>query len=92
MDRARALAEHIETAAWSIINPDDQARAGRLAEVAAGAGDLDRAQARAGQGVAVAQSIANWQRHAQALAGLARTAAPKQARSMLAQALSLGAG
>ncbi len=66
--------------------PDHYHRAralGFVAEVAAGAGDLDL-------GKALAQAITDPNEQARALADLARKAEPNQARSLLARALTVG--
>src|SRR5206468_3835608 len=69
LDRAEALAR-------SITDPGGQVRAlADLARAAAGAGDLDRAEALAGHAEAAARSITDPGRQAQALADLAEAAA-----------------
>jgi Zn-dependent M28 family amino/carboxypeptidase len=78
------LARQAEIFALAITDPYRQARVlARLARAAAAAGDLDRAQA-------LAQEITDLDQQAKALADAASKAAPDQARSLLAQALTLG--
>jgi hypothetical protein len=90
LKRARMLAEWAKAAA-AIPDPDRRARVlGGLAEAAVGAGDLDRARMLADRAEAAATTIPNPDQRARALATLAGKAAPKRARSLLAQALTAG--
>ena len=84
LDLAKALTEQTETAARTITSPHQRVQLlAMLAEVAAEAGDLERAEA-------LAEGIKNADQRARALADLARSAKPNQARSLIARALTAG--
>ncbi len=68
--------ERAEALARAVTHPDQRARAlARLGELAAGAGDLDRAQVLIAQAEATAQTITRRDEQAAALAEVARAAA-----------------
>ena len=67
----------------TIASPGERARALAGLAVAAGAGDLDRAEA-------LARAIPSPDERARVLANLASKAEPNQARSLLARALTVG--
>jgi hypothetical protein len=84
LDRAEAIAR-------AIADADARAQTlGVVVEAAADSGDLDRARALAKRVEAAVQAITNPDARARELAKLARKAAPSQARSLLAQALTAG--
>ena len=83
--------ERAEALAQTTTDPSQRVKVlAMLVETAARAGDLDRAKALAVEAEAVAHTIRKPDQQARTLANLATRVEPNQARSLLAQALTVG--
>jgi hypothetical protein len=90
-DRAKVMTDQAEALAFTVAKPSDQVKAlVAVAEAVAVIGDQDRATTLAHQAENLVSTIIDPDDQARALAALARRGDPGRARSLIAQAFSVG--